>query len=59
MGAEVTTSTFPEPEMPDSELRDTGGELDSAHDPAASDGPHLAASAERRVSDDLGNLTDK
>ncbi|WP_157970832.1 hypothetical protein [Nakamurella deserti] len=55
----MTSSTFPEPEMPDSELRDTGGELDAAHDPAASDGPHLTASAERRVSDDLGNLTDK
>ena len=54
----MTTSTFPEPETPDSELRDTGGDLDDAHESATSDGPHLTASAERQVSDDLGNLTD-
>ncbi len=54
----MSTSTFPDPEMPDSELRDTGGSLDDAHDAANSDGPHLAASAEQKVSDDLGNLTD-
>ena len=53
----MSTSTFPEPETPDSELRDTGGDLDKAHDVAASDGPHLSASAEQKVSDDLGNLT--
>lgn len=54
----MTTSTFPEPETPDSELTGTGGDLDTAHDDDTSDGPHLSASAERVVSDDLGNLTD-
>ena len=54
----MTTSTFPEPDQPDAKLGDTGGRLDDAHEVAQSDGPHLSASAERRVSDDLGNLTD-
>ncbi len=58
----MTTSTTPEPDAPDSGLRDTGGDLDTAHDdsaadPGTSDGPHLSAAAEEHVSDDLGNLT--
>lgn len=54
----MTTSTFPDPEMPNSELRDTGGELDTAHEPAASDGPHLTAAADERISGDSGSLTE-
>ena len=58
----MTTPTTPDPDAPDSGLRDTGGNLDAAHDDSdsgagTSDGPDLSAAAEEHVSDDLGNLT--
>lgn len=54
----MTEPNITDPEMPDSELADTGGNLDTAHDPAASDGPHLTAAAEERASGDAGSLAE-
>ena len=54
----MTEPNVTDPEMSDSELRDTGGTLDTAHDPADSDGPHLTAAAEERVPGAAGGLTD-
>lgn len=54
----MTEPNTTDPVMPSSELADTGGKLDTAHDPAESDGPHLAAAAEERAPGDAGGLTD-
>ena len=47
----MTEPDISEPDAARSEMYDTGGQLDSAHDPAASDGPHLDAAATERDPD--------